>query len=72
MAYKDSEIGRMERLLEIAHEIIALKNSTNPMSKSIMKNKITTFAEKLSQLDDPDFEDLKNAMQEVINRRNLK
>lgn len=64
-----TEVGRMERLLELANEIIVLKNKTDPASKSIMKNKIITFTEKLSQLDDPDFEDMKNAIQEVINRR---
>ena len=64
----NSEVGRMERLIDLANEIIALKNKTDPVSKNIMKNKIIMFTEKLSTLDDPDFEDQKNAMQEVINK----
>ena len=60
-----SEIGKMERLLELTNEILVLKNKTDPVSRSIMKNKFITLTEKLSTLDDPDFEDLKNAMQEV-------
>jgi hypothetical protein len=64
----NSEVGRMERLLELANEIRVLKNKTDPVSKNIMKNKIIMFTEKLSTLNDPDFEDQKNAMQEVINK----
>lgn len=64
----NSEVGRMERLIDLANEIIALKNKTDPVSKNIMKNKIIMFTEKLSTLNDPDFEDQKNAMQEVINK----
>jgi hypothetical protein len=64
----NSEVGRMERLLELANEIRVLKNKTDPVSKNIMKNKIIMFTEKLSTLNDPDFEDQKNAIQEVINK----
>lgn len=63
-----SEVGKMERLIDLANEIIALKNKTDPVSKNIMKNKIIKFTEKLSTLNDPDFEDQKNAIQEVINK----
>ena len=64
----NSEVGRMERLIDLANEIIALKNKTDPVSKNIMKNKIIKFTEKLSTLNDPDYEDLKHTMQEVINK----
>lgn len=64
----NSEVGRMERLIDLANEIIALKNKTDPVSKNIMKNKIIKFTEKFSTLDDPDYEDLKHTMQEVINK----
>lgn len=67
-----TEIRRTERLLELADEIIVLKNNTDSASKSIMINKIIQFDEKLSTLDDPAFEDMKNAVQEVIKRWNLK
>lgn len=65
-----SEIRKKERLIDLANEIIALKNKTDPVSKSIMKNKIIMFTEKFSTLEDPAFEDWKNTMQEI--RRNLK
>lgn len=60
-----TEVGRMERLIDLANEIIALKNKTDPVSKNIMKNKIIMFTEKLSTLDDPDFEDQKNAIRRL-------
>lgn len=64
----NSEVGRIERLIDLADEIIVLKNKTDPVFKNIMKYKIIMFTEKLSTLNDPDFEDQKNAMQEVINK----
>lgn len=42
----NSEGGRMERLIDLANEIIVLKNKTDPVSKNIMKNKIIKFTEK--------------------------
>jgi hypothetical protein len=63
-----SEVGKMERLIDLANEIRVLKNKTDPVSKNIMKNKIIKFTEKFSTLDDPDFEDQRHAIQEVINK----